>query len=136
MPDLEADTQFLRLVVEQQDGEDFVVDEALQHLGHALQQGVQVQRGIDRIGHLEQVAVKGRRNHWFWWGSSLRRNSTLMIAVRVVDIVGTGAFYAGFTRPGDGGCGRATQAIEFSTLQSDTIFDNNFIPASTLVRKP
>ena len=45
MPDLEADAKLLLLVVQQQDGEDLVVDKALQHLCHTLQQGVQVQRG-------------------------------------------------------------------------------------------
>ncbi len=61
MTDLEANAQFLGLFVKQQDGEDFVVDDALQHLGHALQQRIQVQSGIHRIGNLQQVAVDGRR---------------------------------------------------------------------------
>ena len=64
MPHLEADAQLLRLFVEQQDGEDFVVDEALQHLGYALQQRVQVQRGIHRIGDFEQIPVECAAIGW------------------------------------------------------------------------
>ena len=62
MADLKAHAQLLRLLVQQQDGEDFVVDEALEHLGYALQQSVQVERGVDRVGDLQQVAVE-RRGH-------------------------------------------------------------------------
>ena len=58
MPDLEAHAQLLRLFVQQQDGEDLVVDEPLQHLGHALQQSVQVERGVDRVGDLQQVGIE------------------------------------------------------------------------------
>ncbi len=65
MPHLEADAQLLRLLIQQQDGKDFVVDEALQHLRHTLQQGVQVERGVDRIGDLQQVARSSvERNQW------------------------------------------------------------------------
>ncbi len=53
MPDLEADAQFLGLFVEQQDGEDLVVEKALQHLGDALEKRVQVQRGVHRVGNLQ-----------------------------------------------------------------------------------
>ena len=62
MSHLEADAQLLRLLVQQQDGEDFVVDEALQHLGHALQQSVQVERGVDRVRYLKQVGIERRRH--------------------------------------------------------------------------
>ena len=47
-----------RFLVQQQDGENLVVDDALQHLGHALQQRVQIERGVHRIGNLQQVAVE------------------------------------------------------------------------------
>ncbi len=71
LPDLDADAlrhlgrmshlkphpQLLRFLVQQQDGKDFVIDKALQHLRYALQQCVQVKRGVDRIGDLQQVAV-------------------------------------------------------------------------------
>ena len=58
MSHLKTDAQLLRLLVQQQDGEDFVVDEALQHLGHALQQRVEVERGVDRVGDLQQIGVE------------------------------------------------------------------------------
>ena len=62
MPYLEAHAKLLLLVVQQQDGEDLIVDEALQHLRHTLQQGVEVQRGIDRVGHFQQIAVEAGRH--------------------------------------------------------------------------
>src|SRR5208282_4766348 len=58
----ESHPQLLGLFIQQQYREDFIVDEPLQHLGHALQQSVQVERGVDRVRHLQQVAVERRRN--------------------------------------------------------------------------
>ena len=60
MTDLEAYAQLLGFFVQQQDGENFVIDNLLQHLGHALQQSVQVERRVDRIGHLQQVGIESR----------------------------------------------------------------------------
>ena len=69
MADLEADAQLLRLLVQQQDGKDFVVDDALQHLCHALQQGVQVQRPVYRVRHFQQVTIDGGgRGRLLDWG--------------------------------------------------------------------
>ena len=58
MTHLEADAQLVGFLVQQQDGKDFVVDNLLQHLGYALQQGIQVERGVDRVGHFEQVGIE------------------------------------------------------------------------------
>ena len=63
MSHLKADAKLLRLLVQQQNRKDLVVDEALQHLRDALQQRVQVQRGVDRIGHLEEVGVEHSGHH-------------------------------------------------------------------------
>ena len=79
MADLEADAQLLRLLVQQQDGEDLVVDEPLQHLGHALQQRVQVERGVDRVGHLKQIGVKTRRRLAVLWWQGMSFGSWFMI---------------------------------------------------------
>ncbi len=62
MSNLEADAQLLRLLVQQQDGEDLVIDDPLQHLCHALQQRVQIERGVDRIGNFQQVVVEAVRD--------------------------------------------------------------------------
>ena len=51
---LEADAQLLRLFVQQQDGKDFVVDDATHQFRHAAQRGVQVEGGIDHVRHLKQ----------------------------------------------------------------------------------
>ena len=87
MPNLEAYAQLLRFFVEQQDGEDFVVDDAFQHLGHALQQGVEVQGSIHRIGNFQQVAVDVRRKQRRCIGCYHPGNSVPMIAASCVDIV-------------------------------------------------
>ena len=59
MADLETDAQLLRLLVQQQDGKNFVIDDPLQHLCHALQQSVQIQRPVYRVRHLQQVTIDG-----------------------------------------------------------------------------
>ena len=53
MADLETNAQLLRLLVQQQDGKNFVIDDPLQHLCHPLQQSVQIQRAVYRVGHLQ-----------------------------------------------------------------------------------
>ncbi len=62
VPDLEANAQVLGFFVQQQNGKNFVVDDALEHLGHTLQQRVKVQRGVHRVGDFEQIAVADARN--------------------------------------------------------------------------
>jgi hypothetical protein len=62
MADLKSYAQLLGFLVQQQDGKDFIVDNLLQHLGHALQQSVQVERGVDRVGDLKQVRIERRMN--------------------------------------------------------------------------
>ena len=62
MSHLETDAQLLRLLVQQQDGEHLVIDDPLQHLGYALQQRVEVERGVDRIGNFQQVVVEAVRD--------------------------------------------------------------------------
>ena len=63
MSHLKADAKLLGLLVQQQNRKDLVVDEALQHLRDALQQRVQVQRGVDCVGHLEEVGVEHPGHH-------------------------------------------------------------------------
>src|SRR5690242_21610142 len=63
MANLKADAQLLRLLVEQQDGEYFVVNDATYQLGYALERGLEVERGIDRVGHFQQERFQPfRRN--------------------------------------------------------------------------
>ena len=48
--DLEAHAQLVGAVVEQKDGEDAVGDDGAHQLGGAVEQGLQVERGVERVG--------------------------------------------------------------------------------------
>ena len=57
--DLEAHTQVLGAVVDEQDGEDAVVDDGADEVGDAVHQGVEVERGIERVGErVEEVDLE------------------------------------------------------------------------------
>ena len=51
---LEADSQVLCFFIQQQDGEDFVVNDPAHQFRHAAQRGVQVEGGVDDVRHLKQ----------------------------------------------------------------------------------
>ncbi len=53
--DLETHAQLVGAVVEQQDGEDAVVDDGAHQLRGAAEQRLQVERGVQRVGELHQV---------------------------------------------------------------------------------
>ena len=59
MADLEAHAQLVGAVVEQEDGEDAVGDDGADQLGGAAEQGLQVERGVERVGNLGEVAKVG-----------------------------------------------------------------------------
>ena len=52
--DLEAEAQLLRLLVEQQNREDLVVDDLADNFGDAAHGRIQIKRGRQHIGHVEQ----------------------------------------------------------------------------------
>ena len=51
---LKTDAQFLGFLIQQEDGEDLVVNDFAHQFRHAAQGGVQVERGVDHVRHLEQ----------------------------------------------------------------------------------
>ncbi len=53
--DLEAHAQIVGAVVEQQDGEDAVIDDSARKVGGALEQRLQIERGVERIRELQEV---------------------------------------------------------------------------------
>src|ERR1700730_13135688 len=53
---LEAHPQIMCAVVVKQDGEDAVVDDRAHKVGYAAQQGVQVERSVQRIGKADEEA--------------------------------------------------------------------------------
>ena len=57
MSDGEAHPQLLRLFVEQQNGKNLVIDRPPHLFGSALQQGIEVERGVDHVGHFHQEAL-------------------------------------------------------------------------------
>jgi hypothetical protein len=64
MADLEAHPEFMGAVVEKKDGEDAVVDDGADQFGGPVEQGLQVQCGIERVGKLHQVReVRGLNAH-------------------------------------------------------------------------
>ncbi len=57
--DLEAHAQVVAAVVEEEDGEDAVVDDGANELGGALEKGFEVERGVERVGQAEKVVEVG-----------------------------------------------------------------------------
>jgi len=57
--DLEAHAEIFGAVVEKEDGEDAVLDDGANELGGAIEEGLQVERGVERVGHLHEVVEVG-----------------------------------------------------------------------------
>jgi hypothetical protein len=57
--DLEAHAEFVGAVVEEKDGEDAVVDDGADELGGAVEEGLQVEGGVEGVGHLREVGEVG-----------------------------------------------------------------------------
>ena len=56
--DLEAHIQFLPLLVEQENGEDFVVDDLADEFGDATESSFEIERSVNDVGHLEQKRLR------------------------------------------------------------------------------
>jgi hypothetical protein len=54
---LETEAQLLSLLVEQKDGENFVIDDLANEFRHPPEGGVEVERGIDHVGDFQQQWV-------------------------------------------------------------------------------
>src|SRR5260370_11448243 len=50
--DLEAHAEVFGAVVEEEDGEDFVVDDGADEVGYAVHEGVEVEGGVEGVGEL------------------------------------------------------------------------------------
>ena len=59
MADLETDAQLAGAVVEEKNGEDAVRNDGLNQLGGAVEEGLQVEGGIENFSHLRQVGNIG-----------------------------------------------------------------------------
>ncbi len=82
MADLEAHAQIVGAVVEQQDGKDAVVDDGADQAGGAVQQGLQVEGGIERVSQAEEkFALQGL-------DADLRRSGSQVGAGPVVSLKG------------------------------------------------
>src|SRR5579859_566447 len=57
MADGKAHAQLLGLFIEQHDAEDFIVNHPPHQLRRAFEQGIEVERGIDHLGHFHQEAL-------------------------------------------------------------------------------
>ena len=55
--DLEAEAQLLRALVQQKDGEDFVIDDLANQFGDPAQGRVEVERGVDHVGDFEEQGI-------------------------------------------------------------------------------
>ena len=51
---METNVQFLALLVEQQNSEDLVVNDFAHQLRHPPKRGIEIERGVDHVGYLEQ----------------------------------------------------------------------------------
>ena len=52
--DLEAEAQLLGTLIQQKNGENFVVNDPLHHLSHTLQQRVKIKRGVEHVRNFNQ----------------------------------------------------------------------------------
>ncbi len=60
MADLEAHPELLGAVVEEEDGEDAVVDDGADEVGDAVHEGVEVEGGVEGVGEgVEEVDLEG-----------------------------------------------------------------------------
>ena len=60
MADLEAHAEVFGAVVDEEDGEDFVVDDGADEVGDAVHEGVEVEGGVEGVGELvEEVDLEG-----------------------------------------------------------------------------
>src|SRR5262249_40889026 len=66
VPDGETDAQILRFLVEQQDGEDLVIDDFPDDLAHALEDRVQIEGAVQNISDLEQERLNALRRAQNW----------------------------------------------------------------------
>ncbi len=64
MPDLESHAQLVGAVVQKEDGEDAVIDDGPHQLRRAVEQSLQIERGIQRVGQLHQINNVGRLDAW------------------------------------------------------------------------
>src|SRR5882757_8605352 len=66
--DLEAHAEIFGAVVEEEDGEDFVVDDGADEVGDTVHEGVEIEGGVEGVGELvEEVDLEGF-NANFWVG--------------------------------------------------------------------
>ena len=69
---LETNAQILCFLVDQQNGENLVVDDLADEFGYAPQRGIEVESGVDHVRHLEQqgldlrlqIGLGGRNIHF------------------------------------------------------------------------
>ena len=85
VPDLEAHAQVVGAVVEQQNGEDAVVDHRAHQAGGAVQQRLQVEGGVERVGEAQQEFALQRLD------AHLRRGRRQVGAGPVVPLEGMGS---------------------------------------------
>jgi len=62
--DLEAHAEVFAAVVEKKNGEDAVMDDGANKLGGAIEEGLQIERGVERVGHLHEVVEVGDFDAW------------------------------------------------------------------------
>ena len=84
IPDVETKIQLLTLLIQQQDGKNFVVDDFTHEFRHPLECGFKVERGIHHVGDFKQEGLhlggefsfRGGSRHKLHHSSRLERPST------------------------------------------------------------
>src|ERR1700730_3438196 len=64
MANLKPETQLLRALVQQKDRKNFVIYHALHHLGHVLQERVEIKRGVEHVSSFMKQCLNV---HALWW---------------------------------------------------------------------
>ena len=54
----------MRAFIQQKNGENLIIDDALHHLGYALQERVEIKRGVEHVSHFNQKCLN---IHALWW---------------------------------------------------------------------
>src|SRR5580698_7924602 len=77
MADLEAHAELVSAIVEQEDGKDAIWDEGANEFGGAGEKGLQIERGVERIGEAHEIGDVGGLDACVDGVKSSRRNGVI-----------------------------------------------------------
>src|SRR5580704_7123639 len=96
MADLEAHAEVFGAVVDEEDGEDFVVDDGADEVGDAVHEGVEVEGGVEGVGELvEEIDLEGFDANFWVGGVRVEEYGRSGAVVAFEGVFGSGRFGGG-----------------------------------------